>query len=194
MPTPTTGPLICPECGRPAEAGPPAQPDPAASNAWRHRDDTSPLCPTTAVHPSDGDVAVVPATGWYGPTETIQAAAALRAAATYLDYALTPAVAEIAAPRPDDLTRLLADLHHTVGRLADAVAHAATRERSFAGREPGPAGRAALARLLADRLTDTSAQLALTGRTLHGIADDHRHLHQQTAINGAEVGHAATTR
>jgi len=182
---PANHPLVCPECARPAEAGPPAVPGPPAPAAWRHQDDASPLCPTTAVHPSDGEIAVVPATGWYGPIETVAAGAALRAAATYLDRALSGAPAQIALPRPDDLTRLLADLHQAVARLADAAAGAATRQRQLAaGTDPATA---AAARPLADRLGDAAAQLALAAHALHGVAADHRQVHHRPAPASARV-------
>jgi len=182
---PLDHPLVCPECARPAEAGPPAVAGPPAPAAWRHQADLSPLCPTTAVHPSDGEVAVVPATGWYGPIETVTAGAALRAAATYLDRALSGAPAVIALPRPDDLTRLLADLHHTVSRLADTTAGAATRQRQFAaGTDPVTA---TAARALGDRLAHASAELALAAHTLHGLAADHRRIHHRPAPTSARV-------
>jgi len=191
---PTDSPLVCPECSRAAEPGPPAVPGPAAPPAWRHREDLTPLCPTTAVHPSDGEVATVPATGWYGPTETIQAGAALRAAASYLDRALSGAAAEIALPRPDDLTRLLADLRQATSRLADTAAGGATRERQFAGRADTDSGGGARARQLADRLADASALLALAARVLHGVAGEHRRLHHRPApTNARVVGHAPAT-
>jgi hypothetical protein len=190
----THGLLICPECGRPAEAGPPADRRPAAATRWRHRDDLTPLCPTTAVHPSDRDIADVPA-GRYGQCEIIQAGQTMQAAATYLDRALDGVAAQVVLPRPDDLTALLTQVHLTTSRLAGIAAAGATRARQLAGHaDTHTPGGAALARILADRLADASAHLTLTARTLHGVANAHHDLHHQPAPhNGRAAGHAPTT-
>lgn len=166
--------LICPEYGHDAQPGPPTTTTPTPTpTPWRHAHDGTPLCPTTAVLPA-GEVTVIPATGHYSPTHTLNAAAALHTA-DYLTHATTAPADQHALPDHQTMNRLLHQLHQATHRLADAVAGTATRQRRLAHHEPEPLAVSGL--LLADRLTTASAHLATAARTLHHPTTDHHQLH-----------------